>query len=120
MGMTEAFLNSTQNIERKQLSILEASERLGLFSIASASLYQAEVIGRIPEHIISTFGENFETDCQRALQYARSTPGLLTALVGMKNPKHVQENLSINAYSPFARNKFQEITELITQATQHN
>jgi aryl-alcohol dehydrogenase-like predicted oxidoreductase len=120
MGMTEAFLTPTQNLEGEQLSILEAAKRLGLFSIASASLYQAEVIGRIPENIISTFSEQFETDCQRALQYARSTPGILTALVGMKKQKHIKENLSLNAYAPFERKKFQEITDLILQVTQQN
>jgi aryl-alcohol dehydrogenase-like predicted oxidoreductase len=120
MGMTEAFLTPTQNLQEEQLSILEASKRLGLFSIASASLYQAEVIGRIPDNIISTFGKTFETDCQRALQYARSTPGLLTALVGMKKTQHVKENLSLNTYSPFEKKRFQEITDLIIQVTQQN
>ena len=115
MGMPEAFLTPTQKIEGKQITLLEAAERLGLFSIASASLYQAEVIGRIPDNIISTFGNRFTTDCQRALQYARSTPGLLTALVGMKDPKHVEENLSINVYSPFKKPKFKKITDLIAQ-----
>ncbi|MCU0532563.1 MAG: aldo/keto reductase [Hydrococcus sp. Prado102] len=120
MGMTEAFLIPTQNIKGERLSILESAKRLGLFSIASASLYQAEVIGRIPENIVSTFGKTFETDCQRALQYARSTPELLTALVGMKNPQHVKENLSLNTYSPFKKKRFQEITDLIIQVTQRN
>lgn len=56
----------------------------------------------------------------QALQYTRSTPGLLTALVGMKNPKHVKENLSLNAYTPFEKQKFQEITDLVIQVLQHN
>jgi len=120
MGMPEAFLASTQNIENQQFSLLEASKSLGLFSIASASLYQAEVIGRIPENIISAFDEKFTTDCQRALQYARSTPELLTALVGMKNPKHVQENLAVNSHSLLEQQKFQEITNLIAEVIQHN
>lgn len=115
MGMPEAFSSLTQKIEGEEFSLLEAAERLGLFSIASASLCQAEVIGRIPDNIISTFGDKFATDCQRALQYARSTPGLLAALVGMKNSKHVEENLSINVYSPFEKPKFKEITDLIAQ-----
>ncbi|MEM7759324.1 MAG: aldo/keto reductase [Cyanobacteria bacterium P01_A01_bin.40] len=119
MGMLEALLNPTQEIEGKKFSLLEASEKLGLFSIASASLCQAEVIGRITENMISVIGEKLVTDCQRALQYARSTPGLLTALVGMKNPKHIKENLTLNTYELFEEQKFREITELIVQVTQH-
>jgi aryl-alcohol dehydrogenase-like predicted oxidoreductase len=33
------------------------------------------------------------TDAQRALHFARSTPGIGTALVGMKDVGHVEENL---------------------------
>lgn len=119
MGMLEALLNPVQDIEGKKFSLIEASEKLGLFSIASASLCQAEVIGRIPENTISVIGDRLVTDCQRALQYARSTPGLLTALVGMKNPKHVRENLTLNSYALFEEQKFKEITKLIVQVTEH-
>ena len=117
MGMLETLLTPTQDIQGKKVPLMEASEKLGLFSIASASLYQSKVIGKIPENIVSAFGEKFETDCQCALQYVRSTPGVLTALVGMKNPKHVEENLSINAYAPSDKQTFQEVTDLIVKIT---
>jgi aryl-alcohol dehydrogenase-like predicted oxidoreductase len=32
---------------------------------------------------------------QRALQFTRSAPGLATALIGMKQPNHVQQNLEL-------------------------
>lgn len=120
MGMLEAFLMPAQDVKGKKFSLIEASEKLGLFSVASASLYQSMVIGRIPGKVISACGDQFSTDCQCALQYARSTPGLLTALVGMKNPKHVEENLSLSTYALFEKQKFQEITNLIIQMTQDN
>jgi aryl-alcohol dehydrogenase-like predicted oxidoreductase len=40
------------------------------------------------------------TDAQRAIQLARSTPGVTTALVGMRDPAHVEENASTAAVPP--------------------
>jgi aryl-alcohol dehydrogenase-like predicted oxidoreductase len=37
----------------------------------------------------------FETDAQRSIQFVRSCPGITTALVGMSNALHVQENLAV-------------------------
>jgi aryl-alcohol dehydrogenase-like predicted oxidoreductase len=36
-----------------------------------------------------------DTDAQRALQFVRSSPGVTSALVGMKDSAHVQENLEL-------------------------
>ena len=41
-----------------------------------------------------------ETDGQRALQFVRSTPGATTALVGMKQLNHVEENLKTARIPP--------------------
>jgi len=40
------------------------------------------------------------TDAQRCLQFARSTPGLTTALVAMRSPEHVDENLALASHEP--------------------
>jgi aryl-alcohol dehydrogenase-like predicted oxidoreductase len=115
IAMPEALLAPTQNIGGEQIPLLEAAYRLGLMSIASASLCQAEVIGQIPETIASSFGKDFRTDCQRALQYARSTPGILSALVGMKSSAHLEENLNVTAYLPMEKSKFKELTYAIVE-----
>jgi aryl-alcohol dehydrogenase-like predicted oxidoreductase len=41
-----------------------------------------------------------ETDAQRSLQFVRSTPGVTTALVGMKQIPHVEENLKTAEVAP--------------------
>ena len=41
-----------------------------------------------------------QTDAQRCLQFARSTPGLTTALVAMRSPEHVDENLALASHEP--------------------
>ncbi|WDD36595.1 aldo/keto reductase (plasmid) [Nostoc sp. UHCC 0926] len=115
MVMLEALLVPTQNIEGEKVPLLEATSRLGITPIASYSLYQAQVVGQIPEIITSAFGNNLWTDCQCALQYTRSAPGLLTALVGMKAIEHIEENLSLTAFPTFEREKFQGLTDSIVQ-----
>jgi hypothetical protein len=40
------------------------------------------------------------TDAQRAIQFARSAPGIVSALTGMSNPAHVNENLGVAAVAP--------------------
>jgi len=42
----------------------------------------------------------FAADSQRSIQFARSTPGVTAALVGMKRVGHVEENLGVAAHPP--------------------
>jgi len=41
-----------------------------------------------------------KTDAQRCLQFARSTPGVTTALVAMRGLEHVDENLALASHEP--------------------
>ena len=118
--MPEAVLTPSQTIEGEQVSVLEAADRLGISAIASRSICEAQVIGQIPEKIASAFGDRLRTDCQRALQYTRSAPGLLSALVGMKAPKHIEENLAVAAVGRLGRASFQELTDSIVQVLNGN
>ena len=49
------------------------------------------------------------TDAQRAIQFVRSTPGLTTALVGMKRAEHARENLAVAQAAPMAPEQIQAI-----------
>ncbi len=115
MAMPEALVAPTQKVGEEQVPLLEAAYRLGIIPIASNSLCQAQVVGKIPENIASAFGNDLRTDCQRALQYTRSAPGLLTALVGMKALEHIEENLTLTTVSPLGRENFQELTYSIVE-----
>ncbi|MCG6137828.1 MAG: aldo/keto reductase [Nostoc sp. LLA-1] len=115
MGMLEALIAPTQNVAGELVPVLEAAYRLGLTPIASASLYQAQVIGKIPESVISAIGEIFNSDCQRALQYTRSAPGLFSALVGMKKLEHIDENLKIKSFSSLKKESFEMATYTIVE-----
>ncbi|GAX38384.1 aldo/keto reductase [Nodularia sp. NIES-3585] len=115
MAMPEALLTPTQKIEGKEVPVLEAAYHLGIHPIASNSIFQAQVVGQIPQTIALSFGHELSTDCQRALQYTRSAPMLLTALVGMKTIQHIEENLALSTVIPLQRELFQELTYSIIQ-----
>src|SRR2546427_9968494 len=51
----------------------------------------------------------FASDAQRALQFVRSTPGIGTALVGMKSTTHVEENAAVARRPPTPWKEFQRL-----------
>jgi aryl-alcohol dehydrogenase-like predicted oxidoreductase len=94
LAMAEAFTTPNQRLngENEMLSLLEAARTLGVAVWASASLLQGRLAARLPE-VVSGAMEGLRTDAQRSIQFVRSTPGVNVALVGMKTPAHVAENL---------------------------
>jgi aryl-alcohol dehydrogenase-like predicted oxidoreductase len=92
LGMTEALSNTNQSVDGKWATVLQAAQHFGITVMCSASVLQGQLTRNLPDVIRDTF-EGLETDAQRALQFVRSTPGVTTALVGMKQLDHVGENL---------------------------
>jgi aryl-alcohol dehydrogenase-like predicted oxidoreductase len=50
-----------------------------------------------------------QTDGQRALQFVRSTPGVATALIGMKQVAHVNENLQTARIAPASWEQYSKL-----------
>ena len=48
------------------------------------------------------------TPSEGALQFVRSTPGVLAPLVGQKSDAHVSENLEVMKIPPFSENEFHD------------
>ncbi len=103
-AMREALVEPTQLIGEELVSAIDAAQSLGINVLASASLAQTQAFGQIPDALISTFSQIKLTPAQQALQFTRSCPGVLAALVGMKNPAHIASNLALNGIEPL---KFQ-------------
>ncbi len=103
LAMPEAFAAavqpcSTERCGKEMTSLLESAERHGIAVVGSASLYQAQLTRNLPDSLVEKIG--MQTDAERALQFARSAPGLLTSLIGMGKPAHVAENLKVAAEKP--------------------
>jgi aryl-alcohol dehydrogenase-like predicted oxidoreductase len=73
---------------------------------ASASLLQGRLAQGLPREITRHLA-GLDTDAQRALQFVRSTPGVTTALVGMRRREHVEENLATARVAPMSFTDYQ-------------
>jgi aryl-alcohol dehydrogenase-like predicted oxidoreductase len=108
LAMTEAYTRTTQVVEGDAVTLLQAARRLGIFVMASASVYQGQLTRNLPP-VVADYLPGLETDGQRALQFVRSTPGIGTALVGMKSVRHVDENAAVARLAPLPWFEFQRL-----------
>jgi aryl-alcohol dehydrogenase-like predicted oxidoreductase len=93
LAMAEARTLQGQVAGGHRASFLDAAQGLGITVVASASILQGQLT-RLPAEVAGAM-PGLATDAQRAIQFVRSTPGITTALVGMKGRRHVQENLAV-------------------------
>ncbi len=108
LGMTEAFTRANQRVNDRMVPVLEAARQLGVYVMASASVHQGQLTRNLPP-LITEYIPGFTSDAQRALQFVRSTPGVGTALVGMRSPEHVEENTRVGALPPMGWEHFQRL-----------
>jgi len=94
IAMPEAFLSKNQKLGSQSVSLLEAAHHLGMIVLCSASILQGQLAANLPAFVTKFFGD-LKTEAQRSIQFVRSTLGVTTALVGMSNPVHVEENLQV-------------------------
>ena len=99
LSMTEALALRNQKVAAEECSLIEAAHRLKVSVVASGSLVQGRLIGRLPQEMRALF-PGCDQDAQRALQFVRSTPGITVGLVGMKALEHVEENLKVARLEP--------------------
>ncbi|HEX8091680.1 MAG TPA: aldo/keto reductase [Blastocatellia bacterium] len=99
LAMPEAITEPNQVVDGDQLSTLMAADRLGITVMCSASILQAKLTQNLPSFVKEALG-GLTTDAQRAIQFVRSTPGVTTALVGMSQRSHVEENLAVAKVPP--------------------
>ncbi len=105
--MPEAYALANQTVGKKNVSFLTAAEQLGIAVVGSASLYQGRLTHSLPPFIRQTLG--MKSDTENALQFARSAPGLTTALVGMSHKEHVAANLKPAFLPPAKLEEWQKL-----------
>jgi len=98
LGMLEALVGKTQYLNGSPVSLLESAKGLDIYVMISAPILQGKLTRGLPAELREVLGEG--TDAQRSLQFVRSTPGIGTALVGMKQANHVQDNLALARLAP--------------------
>jgi predicted aldo/keto reductase-like oxidoreductase len=107
LAMPEALTQQNQLTDNQQLSTLEAAQALGIYTMASASILQSQLARGLPPILAQSFG--LDTDAQRAIQFVRSSPGIGSALIGMKQVRHVEENLAVATVPPASLEQFMQL-----------
>ncbi|MGH9497367.1 MAG: aldo/keto reductase, partial [Candidatus Sulfotelmatobacter sp.] len=109
LAMPEALLRPNQVVEGKTMAMVQAGRALGITIVSSAALLQGQLTKNLPSYIGAALG--LKDHSAQALQFARSVPGVTTALVGMSSVEHVRANLEVIAVEPAPRDQFLKLFE---------
>lgn len=110
MHYDQALLKKNQLFDESSISILEAASKLGIGVFTSVPFMQGRLLapGAMPEF------DDLKPSL-RALQFIRSTPGVLAPLVGQKSPEHVSENLAIMKIPPISETEYLSLVRKLTE-----
>ncbi|MBI4446402.1 MAG: aldo/keto reductase [Acidobacteria bacterium] len=108
LAMTEALTQATQDSGSGKVSLLRAADENNMIVMTSASLCQGRLARGLP-NFVSECLPGLQSDVQRALQFARSAPGVTTALVGMKEVEHARHNLVLSGVPPASVEQFNSL-----------
>ena len=111
MYLDQAMMIKNQSFDGKADTILQSAKYHNIGVFTSVPLMQAKLLspGVMPE-----FGELKPS--LRALQFTRSTPGILAPLVGHKIEQHVQENVEIMKIKPIPEKEFFDLVKKLTSS----
>ena len=97
--MNNAYCSKNQEVENELMTPLEACRRLQIGVFTSVPLMQGQVLHQDIQGM-----NKLGTPAQRNIQLIRSTPGVLSTLIGQKSSMHVKENLE-TARSPLMKSE---------------
>ncbi len=109
MHYDQALLGKNQLLGTENVYILEASVNLGIGVFTSVPFMQGRLLtpGAMPDF-------NELKPSLRALQFIRSSPGVLAPLVGQKSSEHVSENLEIMKIPAMSEDEFLVLVKKLT------
>jgi aryl-alcohol dehydrogenase-like predicted oxidoreductase len=107
LAMTEALTLGNQTVGNNDKTVMEAASEHDITLVASASLLQGQVARNLPPFVAEALG--LEDDAERSLQFARSSPGITTALVGMSRVQHVIANARLVGVAPATAEQFSKL-----------
>ena len=108
-SMPEAATVESQDVGGERLSALDAIRQHNLAAVTSASIAQGSLARSVPSALTGTVPG--EAAVEQAINFARSPPGVMTALVGTTRSEHVTENLRAGAHGTAAAEAFDDIVK---------
>ena len=107
--MADAFTVDSQPTPDGPVSVLEYAHDSGLSVVTSASIRQGDLAVALPSAVDAELSG--DTAAQRAINFARSAPGVTTSLVGMRSVDHVAENVAAGTFDPLGAAVFDSVFE---------
>jgi aryl-alcohol dehydrogenase-like predicted oxidoreductase len=98
LATPEAYGLNNQRIGEEKRSVLSTAGSLGIAVAGSATLSQARLTRDLPDFVSGILG--MKNSAGNAIQFARSTAGLTTSLIGMGRKEHVIANLEPARFPP--------------------
>ena len=107
----QAYMQRNQPVDSNEMSILELAKQSGIGVFTSVPLMQ----GKLLEWIKNKPEFTHQSPSVNALQFIRSTPGVLAPLIGQKLDSHVKENLQVLEIPPFSEEEFNALLKKLVQ-----
>ncbi len=98
IAKTSIYTLETQKVNGEKCTLLQAAHRLKIGVISSSSLLQMNLFKNSFKAETGYLLDSkmvLENDIQLALQFVRSTPGIISSLFASKAPIHIKKNLEI-------------------------
>jgi aryl-alcohol dehydrogenase-like predicted oxidoreductase len=113
LAYSEALLLKNQSVgSEKNLTILEAAERLKIKVFTSIPLFQGRLLrAQIPDYMGLT------DQIAKLIQVIRSSPSVIAPIVGYKKPKHIEQNLKISNIPPLTDEEFRETIHTLLRSS---
>ncbi|MDR0580298.1 MAG: aldo/keto reductase [Campylobacteraceae bacterium] len=110
IAKTEGYRVRNQKMaDGNYYTLLEAANKLGIGVIGSSSLLQMHLFRKSFKAEIGYLLDSdmrLKSDVELALQFVRSTRGILTSLFSSKMPSHVKNNLNIAHINAASKSKY--------------
>ena len=109
LAYSEALLLENQNVGlEKNLTILEAAEKLNIKVFTSIPLFQSRLLrAKIPDYM------GLDDQVAKLIQIIRSSPSVIAPLIGYKKPEHVEQNLKVANIPPLNEQEFKDVIKLL-------
>jgi aryl-alcohol dehydrogenase-like predicted oxidoreductase len=107
--MADAFTVDAHEGADGRQSVLSFAHEAGLNVFTSVSLAQGDLLEGLPASVAAKL--EGDEPVHRAINFARSAPGVTAALVGMGSPEHVAENLAAGEFDPLGARAFDRVFE---------
>jgi aryl-alcohol dehydrogenase-like predicted oxidoreductase len=109
LDYSEALLLENQNVGlEKNLTILEAAEKLNIKVFTSIPLFQSRLLrAKIPDYM------GLDDQVAKLIQIIRSSPSVIAPLIGYKKPEHIEQNLKVANIPPLNEQEFKDAIKLL-------